>query len=80
MRLRGEQNRIRRYEISLGVGRIKDRTHQSKVSLCWRNVKEKKIHRGVFLCGRGQGLGFMLGLHYVPGGHGSPGSPKRSAP
>ena len=22
----------------------------------------------------------MLGLHYVPGGHGSPGSPKRSAP
>ena len=22
----------------------------------------------------------MLGLHYVPGGHGSPGSPKRSVP
>ena len=22
----------------------------------------------------------MLGLHYIPGGHGSPGSPKRSAP
>ena len=25
-------------------------------------------------------MNLMLGLHYVPGGHGSPGSPKRSAP
>ena len=24
--------------------------------------------------------GVMLGLHYVPGGHGSPVCPKRSAP
>ena len=25
-------------------------------------------------------LNLMLGLHYVPSGHGSPASPKRSAP